>query len=355
MDQDRRNLIRAAVAAALLPAAAGLGLAIPAPALAAVNCGSPINVIVPPDYAPTIEGAAARDYQTRLAQATLDFVRDSYGTRNLPVWGKPLAQVDLEKRLSNIAYWIVDGVLHAREVYPVDPAWVMGQIMAESFFDEFAVSHAFAVGVCQFIAPTAKNYGMLTAGDRSEHGQLPHKLPQFAAEIRRYYVAREKWKTALRARRELMGDENSLLLEALKALAGGKGLPKAKEYLAAMDKEGALSRQVKEARKNFKAFLEANFEGRDIFNDTDLEFLRQFDERVTYSKPIRAMTLLLAKNLKARNGNIVAAAAGYNAGLGSTADDNPVYEPYGRIPGFEETVGYVSRLFINHHEILKRM
>jgi hypothetical protein len=355
MNQDRRKMLKATVAAALLPAAGALGLLVPAEARAAVNCGSPVNVIVPPDFAPPLDGDAARDYQARLTRATLDFVRESYGSRNLPVWGKPLTQVDLEKRVNNIAYWILDGARRAREVYPVDPAWVMGQIMAESFFDEFAVSHAFAVGVCQFIAPTARDFGMLTAGDREAHGQAPHKLPELAGEIKRYYLAREKWKAALRARRELVGDEEALLLAALKALASGGALPRAKEYIAAMDKEGALSRQVKEARKNFKAFLEANLAGRDIFDENDLNYLRGFDERVTYSKPIRAMALLLARNLKARSGNIVAAAAGYNAGLGATADANPIYEPYGRIPGFEETVGYVSRLFINHHEILRRM
>jgi hypothetical protein len=355
MDKGRRRLLRAAVAAALIPQASGLGLFVPGEARAAFNCGSPINVIMPPDYSPLVEGDAAHDYQARLAKATMDFVRESYRGRNLPVWNKPLSQVDLDKRVTNIAYWILDGVRKAREVYPVDPVWVMGQIMAESFFDEFAVSHAFAVGVCQFIAPTARDFGMTTAGDKDEHGKPPHKLPEMAGSIRRYYTAREKWKTALRARRQLLGDEETLLLEALKALASGKGMPKAKEYIVAMDKEGVFSRQVKEARKNFRAYLDANFADRDIFNEDDLNFLRAFDERVTYSKPIRAMVLLLARNLKARSGNIVAAAAGYNAGLGSTADDNPVYGPYGRIPGFEETVGYVSRLFINHHEILKRM
>jgi len=355
MDKGRRTLIRAAVAAALLPQAASLGLFVPGEARAAFNCGSPINVIMPPDYAPPVEGDQAKDFQTRLAKATLDFVRESYRARPLPVWNKPLAQVDLGKRIFNIAYWVLDGVRKAREVYPVDPAWVMGQIMAESFFSEFAVSHAFAVGVCQFIAPTARDFGMVTAGDKDEHGKPPHKLPELARSIRSYYTSREKWKTALHARRELMGEETALLLEALKALAAGKPLPKAKEYIAAMDKEGALSRQVKEARKNFRAYLDANFAGRDIFDENDLDFLRRFDERVTYSKPIRAMCLLLARNLKARSGNIVAAAAGYNAGLGSTVEDNPVYGPYGRIPGFEETVGYVSRLFINHHEILRRM
>mgnify|MGYP000877103183 CR=1 FL=1 len=355
MDQGRRRTLRAAVAAALLPQAAALGLLAPSPAQADLYCGSPVNVIVPPDFAPPVEGDAARDYQARLAKATLDFVRESYANRALPVWNKPLPRVDLGKRITNIAYWILDGVRKAREVYPVDPAWVMGQIMAESFFCEFAISHAFAVGVCQFIAPTARDFGMLTAGDREDHGKPPHALPELAGDIRRYYTAREKWKAALRARREMVGDESALLLEALKALAAGKPLPRAKEYVAAMDREGVLSRQVKEARKNFRAFLEANFAGRDIFDENDLNFLRSFDERVTYSKPIRSMVLLLARNLKARSGNIVAAAAGYNAGLGATVEDNPVYGPYGRIPGFEETVGYVSRLFINHHEIVRRM
>ncbi|MEW5775119.1 MAG: transglycosylase SLT domain-containing protein [Thermodesulfobacteriota bacterium] len=355
MDQDRRRLLKAAVAAALAPQAAALGLLAPAPARAAVNGTTPVNVIVPPSFAPPIEGDAARSYQDRLALATLDFVREHYASRPLPVWGKPLSQVDLDKRVHNIAYWILDGVRRAREVYPVDPAWVMGQIMAESFFYEFAVSHAFAVGVCQFIAPTARDFGMLTAGDREEHGRPPHKLPEMAGEIRRYYTAREKWKTALRAKRALIENEEEMLLAALKALISGGKLAKAKEYVAAMDKEGALSRQVQEARRNFRGYLEANFAGRDIFSEDDLHYLRGFDERVTYSKPIRAMALMLARNLRARSGNIVAAAAGYNAGLASTADDSPVYGPYGRIPSFEETVNYVSRLFVNHHEIVRRM
>lgn len=355
MDHTRRRLLKATVAAALAPHAAVLGLGLVPEARAAMNGATPINVIVPPEFSLPLTGDAANDYQWRLTKATLDFVQEGYAGRNLPVWNKPLAQVDLEKRVSNIAHWIMEGARQARAVYPVDPAWVMGQIMAESFFSEFAVSHAFAVGVCQFIAPTARDFGMLTAGDLIEHGQPPHKLPEQAVEIRRYYTAREKWKQALRAKRALMEDEEALLLAALKALVNRGQIPKAKEYIAAMDREGVLSRQVQEARKSFRAYLDANFAGRDIFNEADLSFLRGFDERVTYAKPIRAMVLLLARNLKARSGNIVAAAAGYNAGLGSTADGNPVYGPYGRIPSFEETVGYVSRLFINHHEIVKRM
>ena len=110
MDKGRRKLLRAAVAAALLPQAGGLGLFVPEEARAAFNCGSPINVIMPPDYAPPVEGDAAHDFQMRLGKATLDFVRDSYQARPLPVWNKPLAQVDLGKRIFNIAYWVLDGV-----------------------------------------------------------------------------------------------------------------------------------------------------------------------------------------------------------------------------------------------------
>jgi len=238
----------------------------------------------------------------------------------------------------------------------VDPAWVMAQIMAESFFYEFAVSWAFAVGVCQFVGPTARSHGMLCAGDRPAHASPPYRLPELACELTRYTEAREAWKEARRAAVAASGgDTEAFLREAVGALLEGRELPGAQSYLTASRRVEDLDARVKESREKFRSYLEANFEGRDIFRPRDLGFLVGFDERVTYSKPVRNMVLMLATNLKARNGNILAATAGYNAGLGSTADQDRIYEPYGRIPSYAETVTYTSRIVVNHHEIVSRM
>jgi soluble lytic murein transglycosylase-like protein len=387
MDVMRRKTLMAAVSAALLPLApALLGLpaalaqeprapaaagaapdpdpgALSGPAqdsLAAAHRelfgkGSPIRVIYSRSASFPLEGEAGKDYVLRLARATHAFVADNYAGRRLPEWGKPFEAVDLERRIANIAYWAVDGARRAVEVYPVDPAWVMGQIMAESFFYEFSVSPAFAVGVCQFIAPTARDYGMITAGDLPEHARPPYKKPELAGQVLLYYSTRDRWKQLVRSRKDNFPGEDEMLLVALRTLVAGGKMARAKDYLAALDREGELSRQVKDARAKFKDYIVSNLEGRDIFKQEDVDYLRRFDERATYSKPIRAMALMLARHLKARNGNILAAAAGYNAGLGATAEDSRVYGPYGRIPNFEETVAYVSRLFVNHHEILRRM
>ena len=65
---------------------------------------------------------------------------------------------------------------------------------------------------------------------------------------------------------------------------------------------------------------------------------------------------MMAENLRSRSGNILAATAGYNAGLGNTDYAKAgIYEPYGRIPNFAETVDYVSKILVNHHEIARRM
>ena len=159
MDKHRRTALQAAVAAALLPLAAP-ALATPQAPAAATH----INVILPRSRQLDLDGAAGRAVQERLTLAVMDFVRENYQGRNLPVWRKPLAEVDLHKRVANICLWVVRSCHAHREVYPVDPAWVAGQIMAESFFNEFAISWALAVGICQFIGPTASEYGMVVAG-----------------------------------------------------------------------------------------------------------------------------------------------------------------------------------------------
>lgn len=350
MSISRRNAIKAAVGAALLPLF-GIG---EAQAATSGYLKTPVNVMVPATYKPPITGQEAKSYQWRLAKAVLDYAQDHYSGRNLPVWRKKLEEVDLEKRVVNIVYWIMRGCAENVDIHPVDPSWVAAQIMAESFFYEFAVSYALAVGVCQFIAPTAREYGMLTAGDRPEHAKPPYIRHELAGQIEGYYGTRSNWKDALRDRNGIGGKEE-MLKKALTAALEGKPLPEAADYIRAWDRMDELDGRVKDARDKSREYLRANFEGRSIFNARDLEFLVGFDERVTYNKPVRAMVKMLARHLAARNGNIIAAAAGYHAGLSSTQDPDRVYAPYGRIPAYEETVGYISHLFINHHEIVKRM
>jgi soluble lytic murein transglycosylase-like protein len=101
--------------------------------------------------------------------------------------------------------------------------------------------------------------------------------------------------------------------------------------------------------------LQANYENRSIFNDQDVRFFYRFDQRVTYRKPIQGMIQIMAENLRARSGNILAATAAYNAGLSQTYTGRSGYQPFGRIPPFQETVAYLSRIVVNHHEIAKRI
>jgi soluble lytic murein transglycosylase-like protein len=146
-----------------------------------------------------------------------------------------------------------------------------------------------------------------------------------------------------------------VLRQALEAADRGERMTRARAYLQALDEADRLYQAIGQARDNYRGFLQANFEGRSIFNRNDLRFLSDFDERVLYAKPISAMTRIMARHLKARNGNILAATAGYNAGLGRTRYRSRIYDRYGRIPAIEETVNYVSRILIKHHELLQRL
>lgn len=310
-----------------------------------------INVVVPPTYKP-LRGRGEQSHTKRLTKATLRFIQSAYGGRPMPVWNKRPEDVDLEVRIRNIALWVVRAVDEHSGLYPVDPAWIMAQIMAESFFYEFAVSPAFAVGICQFIPSTARRYGMIVAGDKPEHTSEPYVRPELAGAHERYQEARRKRRNLLRQNRGLEDADtlSSLLADVLE----GKSVEKAQDHLDAMQQAQAFDFDLSRARKDYAEFLQANFEGRSIFNRRDLGILARFDQRVTYRRPTSAMVKMMAQSLKARSGNIIAAAAAYNAGLGRTTDTG-CYKPYGRLPAISETVKYVSRIFINHHEIVSRI
>lgn len=352
MKTSRRNAVKALAAASLAPL---FGVGAAAVAQAAPRSATPINVILPRTYAPDLAGEQGRIVQARLGRAVLETVRTHYKGGNLPVWKQKYGTMDLEKRVMNICHWIVKSVHAHRDTYPLDPAWVAAQIMTESFFYEFAVSRALAVGICQFIRPTGVEYGMTCAGTRPKHGKAPYRNPADAAALDRYYERRKAWKQARRERARIAGNREDFLEQALRLGLEGKATPKADKYLEVCDRIEALDGEVKDARSRFTDYLKANFEGRSIFSDKDVRFFKGFEERVLYKRPIDAMVLMLARFLRARNGNIIAAAAGYHSGLSNTREPYGIYEPYGCIPGFESTVSYVSRILVNHHEIASRM
>lgn len=314
---------------------------------------SPINVIIPSDYA-LPDANTVSDFPFRLTRATMEFLETSYRGQTVPIWYRQYEEIDFEKRVSNIAFWIMQGVQRYRSIHPVEPAWVMAQIMHESYFYEFAVSTSLAVGICQFVSRTAHEFDMLCAGDRPEHGGAGYKLPELFGMEREYFEQLRQKRGFMRANR-LRDDLNfETLIEAVAAGTAEVWKADAEKYLLNKVRLKAYDEQIRQARDDYIQFIRANVDGRDIFDDRDLEFLLQFDERVTYKKPIFGMVQMLARALRARNGYIIAAAAGYNAGLSTTLADG-LFRPYGKIPNFEETVTYLSRVFVLHHEIAKRL
>jgi soluble lytic murein transglycosylase-like protein len=348
------TLVIAAAAPLLSPAAA---LATKGPSRGLHDTGGRVNIVVPDNYNPFAR-TSRTTYRAKLTKATLRFVEQGYGGRNMPIWGKRPDQVDLEKRVSNLAYWVLAGVEQHAGIWPMDPAWVMAQMMAESFFYEFAISWAFAVGPCQFIPDTARGYGMLVAGDKPEHFASPYAKAELAPRYKDYLQARSKLSDLRRSYAaegilppEKAGEKS--WRETLREILDG-GTSKAERYLEYLELAERHNQELDAARNDFTDYMRANFEGRDIFRKEDNNFLKTFDGRVFYREPCSSMVRMLAEGLRARSGNIIAAAASYHAGLSSTRDIG-CYEPYGRLPPIESTVTYVSRILVNHHEIVERM
>jgi len=372
----RRDSLKATVAAALLPyfatACATLSAGepletpeadenataplpeVPLTEAAKMPSGA-IRIMQSPDPEPLLAEIRAPEFAQRLAQATYDFVATAYATGNLPLWKKPLAQVDLLARMRLAAEAMLPAITANAGVYPVDPAWLMGQILAESFFDEFAISSSLAVGMCQFIRTTAKEYGMVCADAPLISAGL--REPQWQDEARRAETLRTTVRDLRRAHPDLFARPEQGLRQLVHLIQKNASAAKrtATDWQRIWGQLDALQADLQSARRNFRAYLEANFEGRSIFNAEDDAFLAAFDQRTLPRFAVPAMVRMMARHLRARGGNILAATAGYNAGLGATAYEAPGYATYGRIPSFEETVNYVSKIAIHYHGIRTRL
>jgi hypothetical protein len=349
MNIERRSLLKAALAPLLLPL-----LGREARAALPLSDISEIRIIQTKNPAHVLKRVSAPDFAHSMSQSTLAFIIESYPTGNLPVWKKPLSEVDLHSRIPEICTHVVQGVLRHAIVYPVDPCWIMGQMMAESFFYEFAVSSALAVGPCQFISPTARGYGLVCA---DQHDQPPGFAlrEDLEPEFKQAETYRDQMRDLRREQPELFNSPAKLLRTILNAQAAGIPLTAAGTYALALDRMDLLQAQYAASRDNCRLYLSENFNGRSIFAPRDVAFFEKFDQRVLYPYAINAMVKMMAENLRARSGNILAATAGYNAGLGNTDSKSGVYAIYGRIPNFSETVEYVSRILVNHHEITRRI
>lgn len=176
-----------------------------------------------------------------------------------------------------------------------------------------------------------------------------------ADELNKYLQLKQKRDKLISENKELFVNKEKLLEETLTALVQGKDVAEASKYLQALKQIKVLDKKILESRNNYRDFLKANYQDKSIFDQKDLSFLLKFDERVTYHKPIFAMIQMLGENLRAKSGNILVATAGYNAGLSRTYLGGHIYSNYGRIPSYEETTKYISRIIANYSEIVKRM
>jgi len=348
MNIKRRHVLQAALTPLIFPLLGSTAQAAPESEF------SEIRIIQDKDPEQIQAVVASKDFAPTLARAVHNFLVDNYASGNVPVWKKPLSQIDFTSRLTAISQQVVLGILRHSAIYPVDPFWIMSQMLTESFFYEFAVSSALAVGPCQFIAPTARTYKMVCA---DEHVLLDDavKHPELKQSFTKANSVREQMRTIRQNNSNLFTNTQTLLRTVLNRNAQGVVVNEAGAYLKILNQVEALQAEYNQERNNARQYLEENFNGRSIFNPQDKMFFEQFEQRVLYEYSINAMVKMMAENLKARGGNILAAAAGYNAGLGNTKAPFGVFTTYGRIPNFAETVDYVGKIVVIHHEILQRM
>lgn len=312
--------------------------------------GQPLNFLLEKSH----KGVLDNEGRYRLTRATLETLEAHYKGATLQIWNKPFEQIDFEKRLTNIVYWVNQSVQEHQKLHVVEPVWVISQIMAESLFNEFAISNTLAAGICQFMPKTAsRDYGMLIAGSKPEHSRPPYLRTEYANALEEY---RELAKLRRQYRHANKGQEKITLDLALQWLAEGKEASlRASEQLERNNKIDEIGQQISDAKTNYRTYIETNIYevgNGDLFNNTS--FFAGFDERFTYRKPINAMVHMLANALRVRGGNILSAAAAYNAGLSRTWTNEALYSQYGKLPNFAETSQYLSRIVANYEEISNR-
>lgn len=309
-------------------------------------------MVASPSYKPDLSD----NMLAAVHSATLQLLADMFPKAPLPLWKKPLQEIEMGYKLQVTIEHVAKGIRQHETIFPLDPVWVVSQIMAESFFYDGAVSSAMAVGLCQIIPATARENGLLVALDKPEHRFAPYAKPERSGALHAYEQVVKERQRILRQERpkqELTQDE------AVRAIAENKIEPvlkRAKDTLAWKNKLKELDETLKNLRAECREYLEANFSengGADPVRNS--AFFLEFDHRFVHERCIPVMVSILAKNLQKRNGNILSAAAGYNAGLSTTSFEEKFYAPYGRIPAFEETTRYISRIVGNYHEIYNRI
>ena len=347
-DQKKRDFLKAVVISSLFPASK----LVHAEEIEEY-IDSPVSLIIPKNYDPLLD----KDSQNKLKTATLRYLQEKLSNVKIPFWNRTLAEIDIEKRMSNIAYWLSLAIEKSKTIYPIDPAWVIAQLMSESYFYEFAISVDLAVGICQFIPNTAKSYEMIYAGSLPQHSQIPFEIPEYANKVHEFHKIRIGRRNYSRNNKPDLFTLDEALEVINRREITDLHYNQSEQHINFLKKIEEYNGKIKTCRDQYIEYLKANIQKngieRDIFEETD--FFVEFDERFTYKKPIFAMVDMLTKGLRSRHGNILAAAAGYNAGITRTYFRDKIYSDYGKIPALEETTTYLSRTLINHHEIVSRM
>ena len=320
-----------------------------APAIATPAYGQPLQFLLEHQQSPL-----SNHKRFKLTQAVLDVLDTHYSGMSLQFWDMPFEKIDFEKRITNIVYWIDIAIQKHKNLHDLDPVWVLSQIMAESLFCEFALSRSLAAGICQFMPSTArKSYNMIIAGSVEAHHKSPYLKPHLANSLNEY---RQLVSDRNKYRKATQQDATFNLNTALEWLAEGKsGMQEATRQIQRNHQIESFSQKIRTTKDNYIDYLETNITElgkRDIFLETD--FFVKFDERFTYRKPIDAMVHMLANALRVRGGNILSAAAAYNAGLSRTWTNEALYTNYGTLPNFAETSQYLSRIVANYEEIANR-
>ena len=311
-----------------------------------------LQFLVPVDYRPPSPDDAV--YRRKLVRATLQYIEYFADGENIAQWNKPFARIDFEKRLDRIVPLLIQALVSVAK-HPVDPAWLLAQIFNESRFYEFAVSSSLAFGPCQFVMSTANHYGLGCAGNRAatvpESGIL--EQAELVELVDRYEEAERLLKDYRRSSSRLQKIQVADVFERL--MKGDPGLKTlAEEYLEFIKQEESLKLDVTAAKTLYVESVLARVRERDILNPVDIRFLEAFDQRFTY-RSFTAMVAYMGEELAKFNGNVVAATASYNAGRSAAMDRKHPFLRYGRIPGYDQTSLYVSRIMNSFSDISQRM